>query len=69
MQANAIVVSAHMGQDWSRAYTDIVRNLCNAGIVAKHSSLKRMAEESHGLVIEKRLEIVEKIAKERSIQL
>jgi hypothetical protein len=65
------MVSGHLGgkEGWTRAYTDVVRNLCNAGLVAKHSSLQKLANESGGLMVDKRLEIIEKIAEERHIEL
>lgn len=70
MQTNAIV-GCHLGgkDGWTRAYTDVVRNLCNAGIIAKHSSLQKLANESGGMMVETRLEIIENIAKERHIKL
>lgn len=70
MQTN-VTIGAHLGgqKDWTYAYRDVVRNLCNAGLIAKHSSLQKLASESGGLMVEKRLEIIEKIAEERHIEL
>jgi hypothetical protein len=70
MQTN-VTVYAHLGgqKDWTYAYKDVVRNLCNASLVAKHSSLQKLANESSDPMVEKRLEIIENIAEERHIEL
>jgi len=72
MQTAIVIGRAHLGgvnSDWTCAYSDIVRNLCNASLVQKYTSLQRMAQEYGGSIVEKRLDIIREIAKERKIEL
>jgi hypothetical protein len=64
-------IGAHLGgnRDWTDAYQDVVRNLCDASLRSKYVSLKKLVDISGGIVVEKRLSIIEKVAEERHINL